>query len=213
MSKKTKKKYYVVWKGYNPGIYDSWDKCKQQIHGYQGAMYKSYPDQKTAKEAFESNCYEQIGKDVFSNHVDKELIKSVGNPIQESVSVDAACNTATKIMEYQGVITNTGEALFKKGPYAGGSNNIGEFLAIVHALAYCKKHNIKMPIYTDSKTAISWVYHKKAKTNIRQEAKNKQLFDMISRAEKWLKENQWENKILKWETAAWGEIPADFGRK
>jgi hypothetical protein len=37
--------------------------------------------------------------------------------------------------------------------------------------------------------------------------------EMIERAEKWLKENRYSNKIVKWETELWGEVPADFGRK
>jgi ribonuclease HI len=35
----------------------------------------------------------------------------------------------------------------------------------------------------------------------------------MERAEKWLLSNEFSNEILKWETKAWGEIPADFGRK
>jgi ribonuclease HI len=42
---------------------------------------------------------------------------------------------------------------------------------------------------------------------------NKDLLELIKRAENWLKENSFRNPILKWETKAWGEIPADFGRK
>ncbi len=208
-----KKKYYVVWKGYNPGIYDNWQDCKQQISGYKGAVYKAYPDMLSAKRAFNDDYNMQIGKNPEGQKVDEELLKKAGAPLMESISVDAACNMVSKKMEYQGVYTKTGEVLFRKGPYEGGSNNIGEFLAIVHALAHCKKHNIKLPVYTDSATAINWVYKKKANTKIVEECHNKKLFDLIHRAEKWLHENTWDNKILKWETAAWGEIPADFGRK
>ena len=39
------------------------------------------------------------------------------------------------------------------------------------------------------------------------------LFELIDRAENWLKTNHYSNKILKWDTPLWGEIPADFGRK
>jgi len=212
MSKK-KNKYYVVWKGYNPGIYNSWEKCKEQIHGYQGAVYKGYPDLKSATEAFESDYSTQIGKNASNKKIDEALLKKAGAPVMESISVDAACNTVTKEMEYQGVKTDTGEVLFKKGPFEGGSNNIGEFLALVHALAYCKKENINTPIYSDSNSAIKWVKQKKTNTSVVKTQNNEQLFDLIERAEKWLQENHWNNEILKWETAAWGEIPADFGRK
>ena len=43
--------------------------------------------------------------------------------------------------------------------------------------------------------------------------KNKGLFELIDRALVWLKENTYTTTIVKWETKAWGEIPADFGRK
>jgi ribonuclease HI len=43
--------------------------------------------------------------------------------------------------------------------------------------------------------------------------KNEELFNLVDRALNWIKVNQWPNKILKWETEHWGEIPADFGRK
>ncbi len=209
----SKKKYYVVWKGHNPGVYESWDECRKQIHSYQGAIYKAFTDLESAKSAFEEAPNMHIGKNAPVKNVDKELLKKAGMPITESISVDAACNMVNKKMEYQGVWTNTGKIIFREGPFNGGSNNIGEFLAIVHAIAHCKKHNINLPIYTDSMTAIKWVSQKKANTKVAEQSHNKELFNLIKRAEKWLKENRWNNRLLKWETAAWGEIPADFGRK
>jgi len=103
--------------------------------------------------------------------------------------------------------------LFHQGPFAEGTNNIGEFLAIVHGLAYLKKKNSTRALYTDSKIAMGWVKAKQCKTKLVKNVKNKPLFDLVTRAENWLKTNTYTNKILKWETQAWGEIPADFGRK
>lgn len=207
------KKYYVVWKGYNPGVYKSWDECKKQIHGFQDAVYRAFPNLELANAAFNDDYHIHIGNNAQAKIVDKELLKKVGLPLMESISVDAACNMVNKKMEYQGVDTKTGAKIFHQGPLEGGSNNIGEFLAIVHALADCKKKGKSMPIYTDSITAMKWVSQKKANTKVVEQSHNKKLFDLISRAEKWLQENKWKNKILKWETAVWGEIPADFGRK
>ena len=99
------------------------------------------------------------------------------------------------------------------GPYRDGTNNIGEFLAIVHALALLKQHQSDLPVYSDSKTAISWVKKKKANTKVQATAQNKKLLELLLRAEKWLIDNNYPNKILKWETEKWGENPADFGRK
>ena len=94
-----------------------------------------------------------------------------------------------------------------------GTNNIGEFLALVHGLALLKKMGNNMPIYSDSRNAMLWVKQKQCKTKLERNAVNAPIFDLIARAEAWLRNNQYDNRIIKWETEQWGEIPADFGRK
>jgi ribonuclease HI len=116
-------------------------------------------------------------------------------------------------MEYRGVDTKTKKQLFIQGPFEEGTNNIGEFLAIVHGLAFLKQNNSDRLIYTDSKTAISWVKKKTCNTKLERNEKNKALFELVERAINWLKTNSYKTIIVKWETKAWGEIPADFGRK
>ena len=131
-----------------------------------------------------------------------------------SICVDAACSGNPGMMEYQGVETNTKRQIFYQGPFREGTNNIGEFLALVHGLGYLKKHgHHTVAIFSDSTTAMTWVRNKKAKTTLLKTPKNAILFDLIARAEHWLKTNTYTNPILKWETENWGEIPADFGRK
>ena len=116
-------------------------------------------------------------------------------------------------MEYRGVDTQTKKILFHKGPFQKGTNNVGEFLALVHGLAHLKKIKSQRLLYTDSKTAMSWVLKKKCNTKLESTLENQQLFELIERAEQWLKSNTFSTKIVKWETKVWGEIPADFGRK
>lgn len=211
MSKVTQK-YYVVWKGKEPGIYTNWNDCKAQVEGFTGAAYKSFTSKAEAEQAYKENFAKHIYKKDKDN-TPKDL-SAVGTPIHESIVVDAAWNSVQKDMEYQGILYKTNSRIFHMGPLANGTNNIGEFLAIVHALGYCKKHGLTtMPIYSDSRNAIGWVKAKKCKTNLEQSAKTQHIFDLIYRAEKWLNENSYRNKILKWETEAWGENPADFGRK
>jgi len=207
------KKFYTVWRGNETGVFDSWEACRKAVEGYQGAIYKSFPDEETAWEAFEGNYADYMGKNNKKSRLSPEQLKAIGKPNLDSISVDAACNSTNGQMEYRGVDTKSGAEFFKMGPFAGGSNNIGEFLAIVHALAWCKKHKFDWPIYTDSHTAMVWVRNKKARTKVEPTVKNRKLFNLIQRAEHWLQNNTWTNKILKWETEAWGEIPADFGRK
>lgn len=210
----TKKgKFYVVWKGKRPGIYDSWKDCKVAISGYSGAEYKSFGSFETAKKAFNGNYVDFKGRKKEKATLSTEEQLKIGQPNYHSISVDAASSGNPGVMEYQGVDTKTGKKLFRQGPFPQGTNNIGEFLAIVHGLAFLKERNSDRILYTDSRTAISWVRKKNCNTKLVESAKNKALFELIARAVDWLKKNQYTTPIVKWETKAWGEIPADFGRK
>lgn len=204
------KKYYVVWAGFNPGIYDNWEECKRQVTGFDRAKYKSFKTRDEAEDAF-NQSYETIRdlkgkKDLFN-------LKTDSKPIMLSLSVDAACKGNPGTLEYQGVLTATETPVFSRGPYEMGTVNIGEFLAIVLGLAYLKKHNLDYPIYSDSKTAIAWVRNKRVNTKLKWTAKNAKLHAAVLKAVEWLKTNEYNNRILKWETKMWGEIPADYGRK
>ncbi|TQD40576.1 ribonuclease H1 domain-containing protein [Haloflavibacter putidus] len=205
------KKYYVVWKGKQPGIYQSWKACKEQIDNFKGAQYKAFPDLKLAKKAFDGKFedYKSKPKATTAQQTHKKL-KEVNF---KSIAVDAASSGNPGKMEYRGVVTKTGKELFKQGPFAQGTNNIGEFLAIVHGLAFLQKNDSNYIIYTDSKTAMAWVRKRKCNTKLTPNAKNAALFDLIKRAETWLQKNNYQNRIIKWNTKTWGEIPADFGRK
>ena len=204
-----KKKYYVVWKGQNPGIYDSWTACQLQIKGYPGAAYKGYPDLASAKSAFEHGP-ETVSRKTKATSASPRVAQA--NIIWESLSVDAACSGNPGPMEYQGVDTQDKTQIFHQ-KFELGTNNIGEFLAIVHALALLKNEKSTKPIYTDSKIAQGWVKKKHCKTTLPRSARTKKLYELIDRAEAWLKANTYQTDILKWETKSWGEIPADFGRK
>ncbi|HMG13976.1 MAG TPA: ribonuclease H family protein [Saprospiraceae bacterium] len=205
-----KQKYYVVWKGIQPGIYEKWDEAKAQITGFQGAQYKSFETQSEAIIAYREGHK-------FVNNKKSSRAKVPGSNsgiLKPSISVDAACSGNPGDMEYRGVNNQNGAELFKRGPYKDGTNNIGEFLAIVHALSILKKNgHDTLPIYSDSETAMTWVRKKKANTKLELTSRNHELFELIKRAESWLIKNTYKNPILKWETTKWGENPADFGRK
>ena len=205
------KRYYVVWKGYSTGVFDNWEACKRQVEGFPSPEYKAFPNRETAEAAFKQESSLFLGKRAHPIRIIMDGL--YGKPVIPSIAVDGACSSSTRASEYQGVDTETGVTLFKVGPFIDGTNNVMEFLAIVHALALCKQKGMSVPIYSDSMNAIKWVSAKKARTNLARTAHNANLFDMIKRAEKWLEKNTYSNKILKWETKAWGEIPADFGRK
>jgi len=207
-------KYYVVWFGNPTGIFHSWEDCKKAITGISGAQYKSFETLKEAQIAFNKEYKDYKGKGVSKKKkLTEEELKKFGEPDLYSISVDAASSGNPGKMEYQGVDTQTKKLLFHQGPFAEGTNNIGEFLAIVHGLALLKQKASDRIIYTDSRIAIGWVKKKKCNTKLIPSAKNRDLFELISRAETWLKNNTYKTKVVKWETKAWGEIPADFGRK
>lgn len=211
-----KQKYYVVWDGVSPGIYSSWTDCQLQIKGYEGAKYKSFDNREEAKRAFASSPYAYIGKNAKKAEPSRTASSASGTlpacVIDNSLAVDAACSGNPGPMEYRGVHVASRQEIFHFGPMRG-TNNIGEFLALVHGLALLKQKGFDMPVYSDSANAISWVKQKKCKTKLPRTAETEQLFVLIERAEKWLKENKFTTRILKWETREWGEIPADFGRK
>ncbi|HKL71272.1 MAG TPA: ribonuclease H family protein [Marinilabiliaceae bacterium] len=203
----SKVKYYVVWKGRKPGIYSTWAECQAQVMGFEKALYKSFPNQKEAETAYKQNPWS-----VMNKNTKNASSTSSASIISNSLSVDAACSGNPGKMEYRGVhVTSKEEWFLMKFPL--GTNNIGEFLAIVHGLAELNRRNINIPIYTDSVTALAWVRKKKCGSKLEENAATAPLFELIRRAEKWLNENSWTQPLLKWETEKWGEIPADFGRK
>jgi ribonuclease HI len=204
-----KVKYYVVWKGRTPGIYKDWATCKKMVDGFDGASFKSFTSLIEAENAYGSKSgavSSPKSRSKSTPHSKKTVI------LTPSISVDAACSGNPGVMEYQGVDTHTKEVLFHK-KYQLGTNNIGEFLALVHGLAFLKKNGSDIPIYSDSVNALLWIKNKKCKTTLIKNNKTTELFETIARAEDWLKNNTWKNQLIKWETENWGEIPADFGRK
>jgi ribonuclease HI len=208
-----KPKYYVVWYGRKPGIYSDWDSCKSQVEHFDGAQYKGFPTRELAEAAWNDDPSKYLTRDL---NAPKKIVCSnplIGEPDPDSICVDAACSGNPGILEYRGTDTRSGAELFRMGPFMEGTVNLGEFLGIVHALAYLKQRNLSWPVYSDSQTAISWVRNKAVKTRLEPSPRNRKLFELIERAEKWLNEHSWPNKVLKWETEYWGEIPADFGRK
>jgi ribonuclease HI len=205
-----KQKYYVVWNGRKPGIFTSWAEAEKQVKGFAAAQYKSFETRNEAETAYRSEYAAFKGKPASQGKWKEASIK----PILPSICVDAACSGSPGILEYRGVFIESSDEFFRAGPYPDGTNNVGEFLAIVHALTWLEKHEQFLPIYSDSRNAISWVYTGKCRTQLKHTARNAPLFAIIHSAENWLAENELrDDAVLKWDTELWGENPADFGRK
>jgi len=211
---KAKPKFYVVWDGRRPGIYTSWPEASEQVSGYAGAKYKGFPSRDEAEAAYRGNYWAVVGKNTSST-APKTLVQLEALGVDlDGVAVDAACAGVPGPMEYQGVEIRSGEHLFHEGPMPDGTNNVGEFLALVDALAILKdQKRPNVTIYSDSVNAQLWVRAKQCRTKLEPTNQNGPIFVYIDRAVSWLRENRITNPIVKWETDKWGEIPADFGRK
>lgn len=211
------KKYYVVWAGHDTGVYDSWEECQLQTQGFPGARYKGFSTLEAAISAYrnESRADDMA---VISAIAARPAVTTNYSALpginMNAICVDAACSGNPGPMEYRGVDLSTGRELFHFGPIGSATNNIGEFLAIVHALAMLEKEGRSgVTVYSDSRTAQAWVRDRHARTQIKPSAANAAVRDLIRRAETWLQTHTPRNPVVKWPTEEWGEIPADFCRK
>ena len=200
-----------------PGVYASWTDCQLQTKGYEGAKYKSFDTREEAERALAASPYDYIKRNTSAGSTPSKPSQNADAPYPAAVLMKTVLQSMPRAaaIPANGVSGGTRckpPASFHFGPM-NGTNNIGEFLAIVHGLALLKQKGFDMPIYSDSVNAISWVRQKKCKTKLPRNEETEELFKVIERAEKWLRENTYTTRILKWETKAWGEIPADFGRK
>lgn len=210
-----KRKYYVVWVGREPGVYDNWEDAEDQITNFPGAKFKSFPTQNAAIAAFRGDDAANLRSIV--NLARRQPVKIDYSGIPEidtdAWAVDASCMGNPGIMEYRGVEIATGRQIFHAGPFQKGTNNIGEYLAIVHALALMLRDGTRHTIYSDSVTAQGWVRARHARTKLPLTPETAKLLNLVQRADNWLQTNSFRVPIRKWQTEQWGEIPADFGRK
>lgn len=212
----TKRKFYVVWEGRAPGVYDSWEECEAQVKGYPGARYKGFSSQTDAVAAFRGDGREdlEIFKVIGAHKPDIVNYSAFPEIRLDAIAVDGACAKNPGPMEYRAVAVSTGEEIFHMGPLDGGTNNIGEYIAIIHAASLlARRGDLLTPIYSDSRTALSWVRRGRSNTTIKPTASNARVIELLQRADAWLAANRIANPLLKWNTELWGEIPADFGRK
>jgi ribonuclease HI len=208
-----KSKFYVVWKGRQTGIFSSWEACSAQVSGYPGAEYKSFESLAAAESALRGRYEAFRGKPAAATQA---WLFAPVKPLLPSICVDAACSGSPGPVEYRGVETASGREIFRQGPYVEGTNNIGEFLALVHALAWMRDQPSPLPVYSDSENALAWVKAGVCRTSLERTPRNAELFGLIDRAERFLREAPQAlgaARLLKWDTSAWGENPADFGRK
>jgi ribonuclease HI len=210
MSKSAAKgKFYVVWKGRQTGIFSGWEACKAQVNGFTGAEYKAFQTRQEAERAFAGEYASYRGKPAST----QKWLFAPHPPLVNGYVVDAACSSRTGRLEWRGVRLADGEPLFHQGPYADGTNNVGEFLALVQALRLLEQNGEPLAVYSDSETAMAWVKKGQCNTDLEPNGNNASLFAMLEQAEQWLASHPAHARVLKWDTRAWGENPADFNRK
>lgn len=216
------RKFYVVWEGRHPGVYEDWLDALDQIENFPGAKYKGYNSREEAIAAFRrylAGSEVPLGEILISASGVSTPPATINNiPDYPEIdrnawAVDASCMGNPGTMEYRGVSLLTGEEIFRVGLFQDATNNIGEFLAIVHALALQYRNGIWHTIYSDSATGMAWVRNKRVKTTLAPTPRNKKVFELLARGITWLNTHVYDARILKWQTELWGEIPADFGRK
>ena len=210
------RKFYVVWDGRAPGIYDSWEEARLQIEGFPNARYRAYGSQEEATRAFRGDARQEMALYRQMAARKAEAVNYAAMNIRgDAIAVDGACSRNPGPMEYRGVSVGTGKEIFRVGPVANATNNIGEYLAIIHAAALLKQRgDFTTPIYSDSRTALAWIRAGHHRSKIVPNAGNARACDLLRCADAWLAANgPIRNPLLKWDTENWGEIPADFGRK
>lgn len=212
----SKKKHYVVWVGRTTGIFGNWADTEAQIKGFSGALYQSYKTIEEATAAFNAGSPNAAATVISQSKsaAKVNVLPPAGKPTHECLTVDGAFSGSTKVMEYRCVMNVSGEVIFRSKPFVGGSNNLAEFLALIGAMRY--RDSIGEPlldIYSDSKTALAWVRDKQLNTTIDIDSLDPVVQGRITAAMRYLKANPPPKNLKKWDTAAWGEIPADYGRK
>ncbi|MDE6574220.1 MAG: ribonuclease H family protein [Muribaculaceae bacterium] len=222
-----KSKYYVVWAGQEPGVYDSWDECQLQVQNFPGAKFKAFKTKEEAVAAYRGNPSDHLGlmRAILQKapHFGEKLPEGIRDYTTipeirlDAIACDGACSGNPGKMEYRAVRVVDGTEIFRIGDKTPltGTNNIAEYLAIIHlAATLARNGDFSTPIYTDSKNTLAWLRRGCSKTTLARTPATAPTLDLLARADAWLAANgPIRNPILKWKTEEWGEIPADFGRK
>ena len=153
-----KKNFYGVRKGFNPGIYKTWDECKAQVNGFPGAEYKGFAT------LDEVNIYMGNIPNKTNAPIDIPTTSSIVNDELPKVYafVDGSFNSKTNVYGYGGFIVYNGQKDILQGhgrdvEMAGMRNVAGEVLGSQAAIQ--KAIDLKLPeitIYYDYSGIEMW---------------------------------------------------------
>lgn len=195
---KSKKKYYVVWRGRETGIFTSWDACLRSVNDFQGALFRGYSTWEEAHDAHLNGYWREVAKN--------KAVTPTTEVIRHSFATDAVHN-ADGTFSYFITDIEQSRTIYRSPSFHDSNLNVCRFLAIVHALAILTKTSDTRPVYSPSATAISWVSRRECRTSLCRTLGNTVTFDLIIRAGRFLADNLMSNPILRWESESWGEVP------
>lgn len=138
-------KYYAVKVGKTPGIYMTWDECKDMVHGYPGAIYKSFKTLDEAKlfmggavgaldvSSVAASTAHETSKKKDKLHSDEAEMPEI------YAFVDGSYNVATQVYGYGGFLIHNGEKEILQGAgdeeeMASMRNVAGEVLGSMAAI-------------------------------------------------------------------------------
>ena len=105
----TKKNFYAVTIGRNPGIYPTWKECKENTDKYPGAKYKGFKTKKEAIDYIEADKYLS-----FVKNKGKKILKTDTKGIPLAF-VDGSFNTKTRVFGYGGFVEVDGTKHYING--------------------------------------------------------------------------------------------------
>ena len=186
---------YAVWQGRRTGIFTKWEEARAQIDGYPSPGFAAFLSRAEAERELEER---------------RRLLAPAGPPPEAGIAVDAACAGAVGPLEYRGIDLRTGETVFAEGPVDAGTNNLGEFLAIVRALEMLDRQEVSGPIWSESDVAIAWVGEGRHRSSVKPTDRNRELRRRLCRAELFLVDAPAPADVRRWRSDAWGAIPVEF---
>jgi hypothetical protein len=82
-----KMKWYVVFKGRRPGVYNTWVKCSEVVSGFRGNLYQGFNNEEAAVQALEKYMAYQKRVDMVGQAVAEAAPKRVENQQVPSLSL------------------------------------------------------------------------------------------------------------------------------
>jgi ribonuclease HI len=211
-----KQKWYTVWKGREVGVFSSREACKNAIHGFAWAQYKSYPSKLEAEAALQRLYTGEVTKKNSSSHANASLLQLVESNIidNKSICVDAACSSNPWVLERRGVDTMSWSVLFHSDIHQLGTTNVGEWLALIDGMQWLvTNRKTSWTLYSDSRIALWRVSQSTIRTQLPRNMKTEALWRLVDNQLEWLQKNTTRFVLKKRKTSERWEIPADFGRK